>query len=82
MKRSYTLRYALTFVLLAFGFGCVASQIQGGQVDSVKTCIQGKVWLKSPINSKEVARSGVSVNVWRHEKIPALAETKNIRDGK
>ena len=81
MKMSGGLCYVTACALLAFCFGCGSPQIQGGQVDSVKTCIQGKVWMKSPIDSKQVACTGVSVNAWRHDKDLALAETKTDSDG-
>ena len=81
MKRSGCLRYVLTCALLVVCLGCGAPQLQGGPTDSVKTCIQGKVWMKSPIVSKQVAYAGVSVNAWRHDKELALTETKTDGDG-
>ena len=81
MKRSECLRYVTACALLAFCLACGAPQIQGGPADSVKTCIQGKVWMKSPIDSKQVPYAGVSVNAWRHDKDLALVETKTDSDG-
>ena len=81
MKRSGCLRYVSACALLVFCLGCGAPQLQSGPVDSVKTCIQGKVWMKSPVDSKQGAYAGVSVNAWRHDKELALAETKTDGDG-
>ena len=81
MKTSGCLRFLPACALLAFYFGCGAPQSTGGPADSVKTCIQGKVWVKSPIDSKPIPYAGVSVNAWRHGKDLALAETKTGSDG-
>jgi len=81
MKTSGCLHYVTACALLAFCFGCGAPQIQGEPADSVKTCIQGKVWMKSPIDSKQVPYAGVSVNAWHHDKDLALVETKTDSDG-
>ena len=81
MKTRGCFRYVSTCVLLVSCFACGAPQIQGGTIDSVKTCIQGKVWMKSPIDSKQVAYAGVSVNAWRHDKDLTLSETKTDSNG-
>jgi hypothetical protein len=61
--------------------GCGSPQIQSVPADSAKTCIQGKVWMKSPIDSKQVAYARVGVNAWRHDKDLALVETKTDKEG-
>jgi len=81
MKTSGCLWWVSAFALLFLCFACGAPQIQGGTIDSVKTCIQGKVWMKSPIDSKQVAYARVSVNAWRHDKDLTLSETKTDSNG-
>jgi hypothetical protein len=81
MKRSGCILFVSACALLAGCFGCGTPQIQGVPADSVKTCIQGKVWMKNPIDSRQVPYAGVSVNAWRHDKDSALVETVTDRDG-
>jgi hypothetical protein len=81
MKRSGYLRHLLACALLVFCFGCGAPPVQSGPADSVKTCIQGKVWMISPIDSKRVAYAGVNVNAWHHDKELAIVETKTDGGG-
>jgi hypothetical protein len=81
MKRSGCVLFAAVCALLVCGFACGAPQIQGVPADSVKTCIQGKVWMKSAIDSKQIPYAGATVNVWRHDKDLALVETKTDSDG-
>jgi hypothetical protein len=81
MKKKGCLRYVSACALFVFCFACGAPQIQGGATDSVKTCIQGKVWMKSPVDSKQLAYGGVSVTAWRHDKDVALVETKTDSNG-
>jgi hypothetical protein len=77
MKRNGCLLLVSACALLSWCFGCGAPQIRGVPADSVKTCIQGKVWMKSPIDSKQVPYAGITVNAWRHDKDLAVAETKS-----
>jgi hypothetical protein len=81
MKSNGCLRYASVCALLASCFGCGAPQIQDGPPDSMKTCIQGKVWMKNPIDSKQIPYAGVNVNAWRHDNDLALGETKTDSNG-
>jgi len=81
MKTLRYLLYVAACVFFGFCFACVAPQTQGETADSVKTCIQGKVRMKNPIDSKQVPYAGVSVNAWHHEKDLALAEAKTDKDG-
>jgi hypothetical protein len=81
MKRNGYLLWAAVCTFLAFGLGCGAPQVQGISAHSAKTCIQGKVWMKSPIDSGQAPYGGVVVNAWQHGKDLALAETKTQRDG-
>jgi hypothetical protein len=81
MKRSGCPLFVSACALLVCCFGCGAPQIHSVPADSVKTCIQGKVWMKSPVDSKQVPYAGVSVNAWHHDKDLALGETKTDRDG-
>jgi hypothetical protein len=81
MKRKGCLLLAAVCAFLASGLGCGAPQIPGGSAYSVKTCIQGKVWMKNPVDSNQVPYGGVTVNAWMHDKELALAETKTDSDG-
>ena len=81
MKRKGPLLFVSVSAILVWGFGCGAPQIQGVPAESVKTCIQGKVWMKHPVDSRPVPYAGVKVNAWRHDKEVALAETTADRDG-
>jgi hypothetical protein len=81
MKRNGCLLLVAVCAFLACCFGCGAPQVQGIPAHSLKTCIQGKVWMKSPIDSSQVPYGGVIVNAWRHGKDLALAETKTDGDG-
>jgi hypothetical protein len=81
MKRKGYLLWAAGCTFLAFGLGCGAPQVQGTPAHSAKTCIQGKVWMKSPVEPGQVPYGGVVVNAWRHGKDLALAETKTQTDG-
>ncbi len=81
MKRSGCVLFVSACALLACCFGCGAPQIQDAAADSVKTCIQGKVWMKSPIDSKQIPYAGAGVNAWRHDNDLAVSETKTDSDG-
>jgi hypothetical protein len=81
MKRKACLVWVAVCAFLGSAWGCGAPQPRGVQADSVKTCIQGKVWMKSPIDGKQVPYGGVIVNAWRHGKDLALAETRTQSDG-
>ena len=81
MKRSGCLLWVSACAFLACCFGCGAPQIQSAPAGSARSCIQGKVWMKSPIDSKQIPYAGVTVNAWRHDKDLALVETKTDKDG-
>lgn len=81
MRKRVCLPHVLICAILALCFGCGAPQIQGGPADSVKTCIQGKVWMKSPVDSAQVAYGGVGVTAWRHDKDLPIGETKADSEG-
>jgi hypothetical protein len=81
MKRNGCLVLVSACALLSWGLGCGAPGVQRVPANAVRTCIQGKVWMKNPIDSKQVPWGGVMVNAWRHGKELALAETKTDSDG-
>jgi hypothetical protein len=81
MKRNGCLVLMSACALLSWSLGCGAPAVQGVRANAVRTCIQGKVWMKNPIDSKQVPWGGVTVNAWRHGKDLALAETKTDSDG-
>lgn len=81
MKRNGCLFVVSACAFLASCFGCGGAQTPGVAADSVKTCIQGKVWMKNPVDSNRVPYGGVTVTAWRHGKDLPLAETRTDRDG-
>ena len=81
MKRNGCLVLVSALGLLCGCLGCGAPPLQKAAADAAKTCIQGKVWMKSPVDSKQVPYAGVSVNVWRQDKNLPLVEAKTDGDG-
>ena len=81
MKRNGCLVLVSACAFLLCCVSCGPPQIPGVSAYSVMTCIQGKIWMKSPIDSKPVPYAGITVNAWRHDKDLAVAETKSDSAG-
>lgn len=76
MKKNGCLILVSVLAFLCGCLGCGAPPLQRVAADAVKTCVQGKVWMKNPVDSTQVPYGGVMVNAWRHGKDLPLAETK------
>ena len=81
MRKNHGVLSLAVCALLAWSLGCAGPQIQTVPADAAKTCIRGTVWMKSPVDSKQVPYAGVSVTVWRQDKNLALVEAKTDGDG-
>jgi len=66
-------------VLIIFGvaliYGCASTQTQSPPEDFAATCIQGKAWYRSPVDSSLVPYPAATVNAWRTDTNKGLTET-------
>ncbi len=62
--------------LSALIFGCAPTQVKRPPEDFEPTCIQGKVWYRTPADSNPVPYPYAPVTAWQHGTDQPLGETK------